>query len=111
MGRDGIEPSTSGLKVQTSHQQAHPTTCSHNDLVVRGRAAWWRFEAVSVPIVCQRFANHVRYPGAPSLVARSPTETLRRCRLVLDWLIHIERPAGSTRWRRFRIHWKASARM
>src|ERR1700682_5710105 len=51
--RDGIEPSTSGLKVQTSHQQAHPTTCSHNDLVVRARAAWGRFEAASVPIVCQ----------------------------------------------------------
>src|ERR1700684_1329991 len=53
MGRDGIEPSTSGLKVQPSHQQAHPTTCGHNDLLVRGRAAWWRFEAASVPKVCQ----------------------------------------------------------
>src|SRR5580658_4311689 len=53
MGRDGIEPSTSGLKVQPSHQHARPTTCTHNDLVVHGRAAWWRFEAVSVPKLCQ----------------------------------------------------------
>jgi hypothetical protein len=42
-----------GKKVQASHQQAHPTTSSHNDLVVRGRAAWWRFEAASVPNLCQ----------------------------------------------------------
>jgi hypothetical protein len=52
-GRITNAPSTSGLKVQASHQQAHPTTCSHNDLVVRGRAAWWRFEAASVPNLCQ----------------------------------------------------------
>src|ERR1700733_916489 len=53
LGRDGIEPSTSGLKVQASHQQARPTPCRHNDLLVRGRAAWWRFEAASVPKLCQ----------------------------------------------------------
>jgi hypothetical protein len=44
---------TAGLKVQASHQHAHPTTCRHNDLVVPGRAVWWQFEAASVPNLCQ----------------------------------------------------------
>jgi hypothetical protein len=29
------------------------------------------------------------------LVDSLPTETLRRCRITLDWLIHIERPFAS----------------
>src|ERR1700724_952423 len=71
MGRDGIEPSNSGLKVQTSHQQARPTACSHNDLVVRGRAAWWRFEAASVPIVCKSAGPYSLAPQAPQRQRRT----------------------------------------
>jgi len=63
MGRDGIEPSTGGSKGQASHQHADPTTCRHNDLVVRGRAAWWRFEAASVPN---------KLPGSCSIVPARP---------------------------------------
>jgi hypothetical protein len=68
MGRDGIEPSTSGLKVQAAHQHARPTTCTHNDLVVHGRAAWWRFEAVSVPNLCQ-----INSPKLPNCVRQAAT--------------------------------------
>jgi len=52
-GRITNAPSTSGLKVQASHQRAHPATCGLNDLLVRGGAAWWHFEAASVPNLCQ----------------------------------------------------------
>jgi hypothetical protein len=34
-------------------------------------------------------------PANPCLGNASSTETLRRCGLVLDWLIHVERPFAS----------------
>src|ERR1700704_2553785 len=85
LGRDGIEPSTSGLKVQASHQHAHPTTCRHNDLVVRSRGAWWHFGAASVPIVCQSAGRYSLAPRhrllggqATSKNARAWSRTLAR---------------------------------
>jgi hypothetical protein len=61
-GRITNAPSTSGLKVQALHEHAHPTTCRHNDLVVRSRGAWWHFGAASVPIVCQSVGRHSLAP-------------------------------------------------
>jgi hypothetical protein len=49
----GPQGASIGLKVQASHQRAHPATCGLNDLLVRGGAAWWHFEAASVPNLCQ----------------------------------------------------------
>jgi hypothetical protein len=60
-----------GQLVQASHQQAHPTTCSHNDLVVRSRRAWWHFGAASVAIVCQ--SSGLAY-GLPQSISEPDAE-------------------------------------
>jgi hypothetical protein len=81
VGRDGIEPLTSGLKVRAVHQQAQPTACRHKHLVVRRRRAHWcGFGAASVPIVCQSAGRY----GLPRVLPGRQHPQTRNLHFIMD---------------------------
>ena len=59
LGRDGIEPSTSGLRARIVRHSKPLTSSRHKYLDASGRAIWCCFAAASVPTVCQKFGQHI----------------------------------------------------
>ena len=90
---------TYGLQIELGHKPTPPNTKQLKHLAVPRRGTWWRFEAASVPIVCQKKRLLLTRCGLSRLSA------LRRENLILSpsALAHELRSLTKLRWERWQF--------